>query len=88
MKKIKVEDAIGTVLAHDVTRIIPGEFKGARFKKGHIIQDKDISELKKMGKNHVYALEISEDLIHEDDAALRISAAICGSWSSTDTLII
>ena len=27
MKMIKVEDAVGTILSHDVTQIIPGEFK-------------------------------------------------------------
>ena len=33
MEKINVEDAVGTVLAHDMTRIIPEEFKGVGFKK-------------------------------------------------------
>jgi hypothetical protein len=78
MKKIKVETAVGTVLAHDVTRIIPGKFKGVGFKKGHIIQEKDVAELKNIGKNHLYVLELSPDIIHEDDAALKICAAICG----------
>ena len=32
MKMIKVEDAVGTILSHDVTQIIPGEFKGRLFK--------------------------------------------------------
>ena len=39
MKMIKVEDAVGTILSHDVTQIIPGEFKGRLFKKGHILED-------------------------------------------------
>jgi len=78
MKKIKVENAVGTVLAHDVTRIIPGKFKGVGFKKGHIVQENDVAELKKIGKNHLYVLELSSDIIHEDDAAVRICAAICG----------
>ena len=78
MKKIDVENAIGKVLAHDVTRIVPGKFKGVGFKKGHIIQGKDIAELKKIGKNHLYVLELSPDMIHEDDAALRICEAVCG----------
>lgn len=33
MKKVRVEEAIGMVVAHDLTKIVPGEFKGARFKK-------------------------------------------------------
>lgn len=28
MKQIRVEDAVGTILSHDVTQIIPGKFKG------------------------------------------------------------
>jgi molybdenum cofactor synthesis domain-containing protein len=78
MKKVKVEKAIGMVLAHDITRIIPGKFKGVGFKKGHIVQEKDIPELKKLGKNHIYVLNLSANKLHEDDAALRIAFAISG----------
>lgn len=78
MKKIKVEDAVGSVLAHDLTKIVPGEFKGAAFKKGHIVKTEDIIELKNMGKNHIHVLELREDEIHEDDAALRIAKAVVG----------
>jgi hypothetical protein len=42
MKKVKVENAVGTVLVHDITRIIPGKFKGVGFKKGHIVKEEDI----------------------------------------------
>ena len=44
MKMIKVQDAVGSVLSHDVTQIIPGEFKGRAFKKGHIIKEEDIEK--------------------------------------------
>lgn len=37
MKKINIEDAVGMVLGHDVTQIIPGEYKGPRFKRGRLI---------------------------------------------------
>lgn len=77
-KKVRVEDAVGTVLAHDMTRIVPGKFKGAGFKKGHVVQAEDIPELIKMGKHYLYVLDLSEMHLHEDDAALRIAAAICG----------
>lgn len=76
--KIKVENAVGTILAHDITRIIPGKFKGVGFKKGHIVKNEDIPELLKIGKEHIYVLNLSEDQLHEDDAALRIAPAICG----------
>ena len=45
MKMIKVQDAVGSILSHDVTQIIPGEFKGRAFKKGHIIKEEDIEKI-------------------------------------------
>ncbi|MCC5909509.1 MAG: molybdopterin-binding protein [Clostridiaceae bacterium] len=75
MKKVKVEEAIGMILAHDLTKIVPGEFKGAAFKKGHVIKEEDIEELKDIGKNHIYVFELKEDEIHEDEAAIRIAKA-------------
>ena len=38
MKILPVQDAVGMVLCHDVTQIIPGRFKGPAFRKGHILQ--------------------------------------------------
>ncbi len=78
MKKIRVEEAVGMVLAHDITRIIPGKFKGVGFKKGHIVQQEDIPELRKIGKQHLFVLNLTSDQLHEDDAALRIANAISG----------
>ncbi len=78
MKSIKVEDSVGTILAHDLTKIVPGEFKGAAFKKGHIIQPEDVEELKRMGKNNIFVLEMDENTLHEDDAAMRIAKAAAG----------
>lgn len=76
-QKIKVEDAVGMVLAHDMTRITRGEFKGVAFKKGHVVKESDIPELLKIGKQTIYVLDLGEDQLHEDDAAKRIAAAIC-----------
>ncbi|MEW6671866.1 MAG: molybdopterin-binding protein [Thermodesulfobacteriota bacterium] len=78
LKKVKVENAVGMVLPHDITRIIPGKFKGVGFKKGHIVQKKDIPELLKLGKQHLYVLNLSEAYLHEDAAALRIARAVSG----------
>lgn len=78
MKKVRVEDAIGMVIAHDLTKIVPGEFKGAAFKKGHIIEAKDIDELKSIGKNHIYIIEMNSNMYHEDEAALELGQAIGG----------
>ncbi len=78
MKKIAVENAVGMVLGHDITKIVPGEFKGRAFKKGHIIQKEDIDELLKLGKEHIYVWEQSIGELHEDEAALRIAGAVAG----------
>ena len=78
MKKIKIEDAIGTVLGHDVTQIIPGQFKGPKFKRGHLIRGEDIPEFLKIGKEHVYVMDVKAGAIHEDDAALRLGKAFSG----------
>ena len=61
MKLIKTEDAVGHVLCHDLTRIVKDEFKGAQFKKGHIITEEDIPMLLSMGKEHLYVWEMEED---------------------------
>lgn len=79
MNTVRVEDAVGMVLAHDLTKIVPGEFKGAAYKKGHIIRPEDIADLKSMGKNHINILELQEGYIHENEAAIRIAKAASGS---------
>jgi hypothetical protein len=78
MKKIKIEDAVGMVLGHDVTQIIPGKYKGPRFKRGHKIRKEDISEFLKIGKEHVFVMELKPGIIHEDDASLRLGKAFSG----------
>ena len=79
MKKINIEDAVGTVLAHDMTRIVRGKFKGVGFKKGHVVKKEDLPELLKIGKRSLYVLNLSKNQLHEDDAALRIASAVSGS---------
>ncbi|WP_201259945.1 hypothetical protein [Tissierella sp. P1] len=78
MKVVRVEEAVGMVLGHDITEIVPGEFKGVAFKKGHIIQEADIERLLRIGKEHIYIFEINENTLHEDDAAVSIGNLICG----------
>ena len=41
MKRIETEDAVGQMLCHDMTQIIKGEYKDARFRKGHIVTEED-----------------------------------------------
>jgi hypothetical protein len=77
-KTLKIEDAVGCVLAHDVTEIRPGEFKGRAFKKGHRILPADICRLQRLGKRHIYVLDLPSDYLHEDDAAMALAEAFCG----------
>lgn len=70
MKKIATVDAVGYVLQHDITEIIPGEKKGRAFKKGHIIKEEDIEKLLRLGKDNIYVFELGDKGIHENDAAL------------------
>lgn len=78
MLKIKVEEAVGHTLCHDMTAIMPDGFKGVRFKRGHVIKPEDIPVLLDMGKSHIFAWEPEADEVHEDDAALAVTEAVCG----------
>jgi len=78
LKKIKVEEAVGTNLAHDITEIRPGEFKGAAFQKGHTVCDEDICHLQKLGKNHLYLIDLAADEIHENQAAAILARGLSG----------
>ncbi len=77
LKKLQVEKAVGLRLAHDLTRIVPG-FKGAAFRRGHVIRKNDISRLLDMGKKYVYVLKLERGELHEDQAARRLGWALAG----------
>ena len=78
MKQIRIEDSIGCILSHDVTKIVPGKFKGRLFKKGHVIKEEDIEKLLDIGKEHIYVWEPKEGQLHENDAAKRIKDLVLG----------
>lgn len=69
MKQVRTEDALGQVLCHDITQIIPGVMKDARFRKGHVVTQEDIPVLLSIGKEHLYIWEADESKYHEDEAA-------------------
>ncbi len=78
MKKIKTLEAIGHILSHDITEIVPGKFKGRAFKKGHVIREEDVEKLLSLGKDHIYIFELAEDELHEDEAAKILGEVGCG----------
>jgi hypothetical protein len=69
VKVKKVEEAIGMVLCHDMTQIIPGKYKGVAFKKGHVIKAEDVEVLLSIGKKSIYVWENEVGMVHENDAA-------------------
>lgn len=76
MKLIRTEDAVGSVLCHDITQIIPGVVKDAVFRKGHVVTEEDIPVLLSVGKEHLYVWENEEGMLHENDAA-EILRQVC-----------
>jgi len=76
MELIKTEEAVGTVLCHDLTQIIKGVKKDAVFRKGHIVTEEDIPVLLSIGKEHLYVWEKKEGMLHENEAA-EILYSIC-----------
>ncbi len=75
---VSLEEAVGYPLAHDITEIRPGEYKGPAFHRGHILSCRDLDHLRRLGKNHLYIIRPEEDEVHEDDAAVTIANALCG----------
>jgi molybdenum cofactor synthesis domain-containing protein len=78
MRKIRVEDAVGETLCHDMTGISASGVKGVMFKRGHVIAQSDIPALLNIGKSHIFVWEPEADEVHEDDAALALAETICG----------
>lgn len=78
LKIIPVEQAVGLPLAHDITEIVPGKHKGPAFRRGHLIRQEDVAKLLDVGKANIYVMELEQDELHEEDAALRLAKAAAG----------
>jgi molybdenum cofactor synthesis domain-containing protein len=78
MKMIPVHEAVGMVLCHDLTEIIPGGAKGPAFSKGHILRQEDIPRLLRMGREHIFVLELNPGQLHENEAAARMARVAAG----------
>lgn len=82
MKKVRVQDAVGMELCHDITAMFDG-FKGAAFKRGHIIQEEDIEKMLDYGKQYVFVWEEHAGEIHEEDAAKRLAEMCKANYTYT-----
>ena len=78
MREVRVQDAVGMILCHDITEIVRGQRKGARFRKGDVIRAEDIEVLLRIGKEHIYVWEDDENMLHENDAA-QVLRDLCQS---------
>ena len=78
MKSVSVEEALGMVLCHDLTKIVPGESHGVAFKKGHVITEEDIPKMLDIGKRKIFVWEMQEGIIHENEAGERMARAAAG----------
>jgi hypothetical protein len=76
LKKVSVEKALGKVLAHDITEIVPGKKKDVAFRRGKVIEKADIDKLLDLGKGHLYVFEGAVKGVHEEEAAQRIAESI------------
>lgn len=86
MRTIRTEEAVGQILCHDLTQIIPGKYKDARFRKGHVVTAEDIPVLLSMGKEHLYVWEKTPGMLHEDEAA-ELLADLCGTEHFTRSAV-
>jgi len=85
METVPVEEAVGMVLCHDITEIVPGTFKGRAFQKGHIVTSDDIEHLLRIGKEQLYVLNLKNGFVHENEAAERIASAVAGKGLDLST---
>ena len=78
IKTIRLEEAVGTQLAHDIIEIRPGEFKGPAVRKGHTVCREDPCRMQRLGKNHLYVIDLEADEIRENEAAAILAGALAG----------
>ncbi|TEB15800.1 competence damage-inducible protein A [Pelotomaculum sp. FP] len=78
MRKVPVTEAVGMILCHDITKIVPGCEKGRAYQKGQVVTTEDIPKLLDLGKKHIYVWEPEDDLVHEDEAALSLARHAAG----------
>ncbi|MDR2051648.1 MAG: molybdopterin-binding protein [Deltaproteobacteria bacterium] len=79
MKSVPTVQALGLILCHDITEIVPGEQKRAAFKKGHVVREEDIPLFLRLGKENIFVWsDVPDGQAHEDEAALRLARIACG----------
>ena len=78
IKTIKLEEAVGTQAGPRYYRNPAGRIQGSAFRKGHTVCEEDLCRLQRLGKNHLYVIDLEEDEIHENEAAAILAEALAG----------
>jgi hypothetical protein len=84
IRKVRIEEAVGMVLGHEVVRIAPGEGGVLPFQRGYVVREEDVPRFLEIGKEHIYVVEGEEADVHENEAALRIARATVGKGLVVD----
>lgn len=79
MKKIAVEDAVGCILAYDITEVnLEKGIKRRAYKRGHIIHADEIEHLKSLGRRNIFIEDGNDSGVHEDEAAKIAAPLVAG----------
>ncbi|MBW1713555.1 MAG: molybdopterin-binding protein, partial [Deltaproteobacteria bacterium] len=78
LKKVPLVQSVGQPLAHDLTRIVPGQVKETAFRRGQVVKESDLEMLKDMGRESLYVMGLGPEELHENDAAIRLAQIIAG----------
>ena len=57
---------------------VPANSRVLHFEKGHTVCNEDLCRLQKLGKNHLYLIDLEADEIHENEAAVIVAKALAG----------
>ena len=78
MKEMRVQDAVGQTLCHDVPRIVRGQKLDPLFRRGHVVTREDVQPMLDSGNANVFIWEPSPGMLHENEAAAMLYG-ICRS---------
>ena len=79
MRKVKVEEAVGLAIAHDMTEVnVDKKIKQVAFRKRHIVRESDVEKLKSLGRENIFVFDEHEEEVHEDEAALIMAPLLAG----------
>ncbi len=81
LSAVPLEEAVGRHVLHDLTQVVPGESKGAVFKKDQVVTVGDLCRLQQMGRQYLFVAEknqVGPEWVHEDEAALAFAGAMAG----------